>query len=230
MRTNKDFCTDWMPTPVAKRMRYTWFAFVRAHYATIDKAQASVSNLRLTAKDPLADERIGPARNLLMISRAREARLDVIRKFEAVLELDLRNDSALARIRFRDKGVPFAGAGIAQLFNKLPLEQQRFEEEIQFELESPAPAPQYNVTKQPDVDLSEFFSMPMDEKIRLGIAQAQDIPSPDSPIAASAPESAAQLDSGREPAYPTLAIGGASADKTQAPSDGSDPQLTEGNT
>lgn len=216
MRTNKSFHTGWMEVHLAKRLRYTWLAFVRAHYSTIERTNASISSLRLSAKDPLSSERVAPARNMLMTNRAREARLDVIRKFETSIEIDLLSDEPRARLHFKEKSLVLASAGIDELFAALPASQQRFEEEIQAELESPAPRA-FNVVAAPEADLSEFFSMPMEEKIRLGIAAPPDNASPASPFAGNASQAPAQLDSGPARAYPTLAIGGERTDVPDAP-------------
>lgn len=177
MAAHKDFYTGWMEAHKARSFRQRYYAFVRAHYATIERTLKTVDNLKLGARSALAEERIAPARNLLLLNRAREARLDLLKRFEATIEMDLDPSNDIARVRFRDKEIAHADAGIDELFAALPPEQQRSAEEVQMFLEA---APQRAPTVDPTPSLREdpllasLFSMPIEEKIRIGAATEED--------------------------------------------------------
>lgn len=177
MAVHKDFYTGWMEAHKARSFRQRYYAFVRAHYATIERTLKTVDNLKLGAKSALAEERIAPARNLLLLNRARESRLDLLKRFEATIEMDLDPSNDSARVRFRDKEIAHADAGIDELFAALPPEQRRSAEEVQMFLEA---APQRAPIEDPtpslrdDPMLASFFSMPISEKIRIGAAMEED--------------------------------------------------------
>lgn len=166
MRVQKRIELGPMSLETANKMRGKWYAFVRAHYYTIER---DMKRIRGT-KDKMV------AANMQALNNARELRLDTIKKFEVQLLPD-GTDLHTARLLFIDKQEAYGDVAkqVDLLFSKLPVEQQQSEEEILTAPISRMPQRMESIEPRNDPALAEFFKpLSIDERIRMGAASEAD--------------------------------------------------------
>ncbi len=154
----------------AKSRRQEWYAFMRAHQTSIELAQKRIRGALLNKNE----RELEIWRNKL---DAMDLQLEAIQRYEVIVDIDLNISATKCTLIFRNKAARMTqlDAALASIGAK----EQTLEEMLEFATAAlPTNAP-ILLGKQPslrdDPVLGHLFGMPIEEKIALGAASAQDL-------------------------------------------------------